>query len=383
MYKWPLNVNNFSFLDRCKIACFILNGNNRWTQGDRVDKFEKEFADYVGTEYSVFVSSGSTANTAIAMYLKDNLYTPNKRKIIFPSTTWITSISPFIREGFEPVFVDVSLDDFALDLDLVNQYLSENDDVAAIFPTSLLGFVPDVDNLLDISESYNVKVMMDNCENTFGEFNNKNISSFFTSTTSTYFGHQLQSVEGGFIFTNCPKEYEYFRMVRNHGMTRSVSNSSDYENCLVDSRFDFSILGNNFRNTNINAFIGSIDLNKRSRYICKREELYQLFTRNLDSDKFLLPKNFDNRKHIPFSLPLISKDDHKKRLILDYCEINGIETRPIISGNLLRQTCFQKYANYKNFRNSEFLNNNGLYVGLYPTLNKSLLLELLKFVNTI
>ena len=382
MFKWPLNINNFTFKDKLKIALFLLR-NDRWTQGDQVEIFEKRFADYVGVNHAIFVSSGSTANTILAMYLKDKYFTYNKKKIIFPSTTWITSVSPFIREGFEPIFIDISLDDLALDLTDTEKYLQEHNDVLAIFPTSLLGFVPDIDRLKYLSDKYQVKVMMDNCENTFGRYKNHNVSSYFTSTTSTYFGHQLQSVEGGFIFTNDQEEYNYFKMYRNHGMVRSITNNKKYLNNLVDARFDFYLMGNNFRNTNINAYIGNIDFNKKDIYTKNRITLYKLYESLIDKNKYILPINYEYREHVPFSLPIICRNAYNKNNILNFCNQNKIETRPIISGNLIRQTCFNQYGIYTNYKNSELLNNNGLYVGLYSKLDNKLIIELTNFLNTL
>ena len=125
-HKWPLNNSSFTFWDRIKICFFFLNCRLFWTQGRYVKKFEKKFAEFVGTKYAVFVANGSVANTLLAMYLKDTLKNKNKKEIIFPSTTWTTSISPFIREGFIPKFIDISLDDFCLDLNLVEDYLKKN-----------------------------------------------------------------------------------------------------------------------------------------------------------------------------------------------------------------------------------------------------------------
>lgn len=380
-YKWPLNVNNFNFLDKLKICKFIIDPRNRWTQDRQVKLFESKFANFVGSKYAILVSSGSTANTLIAMYLKDHV--SDKNIIVFPSTTWVTSISPFIREGFDPKFIDVSLDDLAMDLDKLEDYLAHNSQkVACIFLTSLLGFTPDIERLIDISEKYKVRIMMDNCENTFGSFKNKNISKFFTSTTSTYFGHQLQSIEGGFIFTDNEEEYNYFLMARNHGMVRSLpKNKEKYLNPLVDERFDFNILGNNFRNTDLNAFIGQIDFEKRYHYIQQRKRLYEVFKENLNESKFLIPKEFKGRNHIPFSLPIICKENYKKDIILKFCESNGIETRPIISGNLLRQTCFKHYDDFNNYPVSEYLTLNGLYVGLYSKLKDKQIKNLTSELN--
>jgi len=383
-FNWPLNNSSFTLLDRIKLSLFVLNKNNFWTQHKYVKKIEKEFAEYVNVKYSVFVSSGSTANTLIAMNLRDANKAKLKNIVIFPSTTWTTSISPFIREGFKPKFIDISLNDFCLDLDLTEEYLKNNhQNVAAIFCVSLIGQVPDIQRLKDLEKRYSVKVFLDNCENTLGLYNNKNISSYFTSTTSTYFGHQLQSVEGGFVFTNSEEEYRYFLMNRNHGMTRSLSvygiDPKDYSNQNVDSLFDFYSLGNNFRNSDINAFIGLLDFARINEYIEKRVNIYNKIKDIFENKDIILPKTIEGRTAVPFCFPFISKDPNFIKSLIKFCKDNGIETRPIISGNLLKQTCYKEYDNYKNFKNSEFLHNNGFYIGIYPNIKDSQIKILKKF----
>ena len=378
--KWPLNVDNFTFLDRLKICKFILNKNNKWTQNGLVNQFELKMADFVGSKYAVFCSSGSTANTMVAMQLKD---ISSKNTVIFPSTTWTTSVTPFIREGFTPKFIDINLEDFSFNYHSLEKFLqTESASVAAIFATSLLGFVPNISKLVELSHRYNVKIMFDNCENTFGKFEEKNVSSFTTSTTSTYFGHHLQSVEGGFVFTNNQQEYEYLLMLRNHGMTRSVVDNEKYLNKDVDSRFDFYCLGNNFRNCEIRSLIGMLDLKKADIHIAKRKYLYNVFASEVDSSKFILPETFENRDPVPFAFPIICKEFKMKKMGLDYCAANGIETRPIISGNLLRQTCFKKYGIAEEFPNSELLHHNGFYVGLHTKLKDNQVLELTDYLNS-
>lgn len=366
--NWPLNDSNFSILDRIRIASFFLDPRNYWTQSVRVREFESKMAQYVGCKYAVFTSSGSTANTILAMSLRDRLKESGskKNKVVFPSTTWTTSVSPFIREGFEPVFIDINFKDLAMDLDKLAKYLEMySDQVACVFITSLLGFVPDIEKIKAIKKSFDIEIMMDNCENTFGEYKGKNVSSFFTSTTSTYFGHQLQSVEGGFLFTNDAKENDYFLMARNHGMTRSVSNPSVYNNSLVDNRFDFNFLGNNFRNTDINAYIGLQDFKRIDKLKAHRIDMYNLYRNTLNTGRSFLPEINSMFSHVPFCLPVFCESVEQKNLFVNYCHSIGVETRPIISGNLLRQTCYRKYADYNRFHNSEFLNNHCFYVGLH------------------
>jgi CDP-6-deoxy-D-xylo-4-hexulose-3-dehydrase len=383
MKTWKLNESNFSFSDRLKIASFFLNAKNFWTMNKKVSEFESEMKNYVGCKHAVFVSSGSTANTILAMYLKDKFHTKQKKKIIFPSTTWTTSISPFIREGFEPLFVDISLQNFAVDLDSLEETIKKHHkSLCAVFITSLIGFVPDMERISRISHKYKIKIMMDNCENTLGHFNKQNVSSFLTSTTSTYFGHQIQSVEGGFIFTNDEDEYDYFLMARNHGMTRSVKNNSKYLNPDVDSSFDFYFLGNNFRNTDINAFIGLLDFKRIKKLKKIRVSLYNYYLSNAKCAENL-PRITEKYSHVPFCLPIFCENSEKKRQALKFCEQTGIETRPIISGNLLRQTCYKNYADFSKFKNSEYVHNYGFYVGLHSKVNKKNILKLTQFLNNL
>lgn len=364
-YKWPLSIPQFSLFDKIKFVTRILT-NDRWTHGDDVTAFEEAMAKFVQTKYAIFTSSGSTANTLLAMYLKDTEL--NKKNIIFPSTTWITSVSPFIREGFKPVFIDINMEDFSISLEKLEEYLKVNaKSTACVFITSLIGFTPNIDRLITIGQKYNVRIMMDNCENTLGKFGSFNVSSFFTSTTSTYFGHQLQSIEGGFIFTNNEIERDYFVMARNHGMLRHLppDRQTLHRNPMVDAAFDFGLLGNNFRNTNLNAFLGLCDLQRAEQYFHSRKRLYNVFTNYLD-DFLILPEDTYPSIHAPFCLPIIPKSRYKNKLVQlkKLCGQMSIETRPIISGNLLRQTPFSN-TNYIDFTNSEYLHNNGFYIGLH------------------
>lgn len=381
MKNWKLNEPNFNFFDKLKICKFILS-DSFWTMNKNVIDFENKMSNYIGSKYSVFVSSGSASNTILAYYLKDNFYKPEKNVVVFPSTTWTTSVSPFVREGFVPKFIDISLNNFCMDLGELENYLKTNfNEVACVFVTSLLGFSTDISKLLDLQKKYNVKIMMDNCESTFGKYNGRNVSSYFTSTTSTYFGHQLQSVEGGFIFTNDNNEYEKFLMYRNHGMTRSVKEKEKYENKKVNPKFDFYLLGNNFRNSDIHALVGLQDFKRIEKFTNKRIKLLNYFRSNVNQNIVILPKETENVIDVAFSIPLVFKNIEHKKIILDFCKESNIETRPIISGNLLRQTCYNHFDDYTKFKNSEYIDAHGFYVGLHYKLGLSHIKILLEQIN--
>ncbi|MEK6879173.1 MAG: DegT/DnrJ/EryC1/StrS family aminotransferase [Nanoarchaeota archaeon] len=396
-FKWPLNINNATWLDRLRICSFILNPNNRWTADRYVSKFEEEMAAFVGVKYAVFTSSGSSANSILAAYLKDKIIKEKSSRhiVVLPSTTWQTACSPYIREGFIPHFIDVNLNNFSMDLLLLANYLNANHEkVACVFITSLLGFNPDISKILELQGIFHeITFYIDNCEHNFGHFDARNIKSPFviTSTTSTYFGHMLSSIEGGFIFTNNLEEYEKFLMYRNHGMTRTLPNESreKYTNPKVDSRFDFYCLGNNYRNSDLNAFIGLLDFNKRFAYIKKRRELYGVFQYNLNRDRYVLPEDSVQKNlswFVPFCLPVIaigSNAGKRIKLAKIYCIENGIETRPIISGFLGHQTAYRNLLNEKDHSISVYLHENGFYVGLYSKLKKRNIFKLVNYLNKI
>ena len=389
---WKLNDSQFTLIDRAKLAWFVLS-DNQWTQSKHTAEFECKMAQFVGSKYAVFVANGSLANTLIAMYLRDkHVAMQTGNTVVFPSTTWMTSISPFIREGFDEKFIDVNLENFSMDLNKLEQYLKKSaKHVACVFVTSLLGFNIDINNLLWLRDKYQVTVMIDNCENTLGISDGKNVSSFVTSTTSTYFGHQLQSVEGGFVFTNDPDEYEYFLMARCHGLVRGLPESlrQKHSNPDVDSRFDFSLLGNNFRNTDIHAFIGMLDLKRVNQYRAQREMFYNLFRNILNKrkvlDMFIMPNIItlnNDEKIYPFCIPIILKKHNpamRDRLIKISHEM-GVETRPICTGNIVRQTPFKNNYRSGAFDGAEHLHHNGFYLGLHGLLNK---FQVEKFAETL
>jgi CDP-6-deoxy-D-xylo-4-hexulose-3-dehydrase len=341
------------------------------------------------------VSSGSTANELIAQYAKR--LNPKKPIVVFPSVTWQTSISPWINNGFTPKFIDINLKDFSIDLDLLENYLkAKNHSVNTVFLTSLIGLTPDIPRAENICKKYGVQLKLDNCENSFGSYYDEDIYDYRhvcsgpTSSTSVYFGHQTTTgSEGGMIFTNDEEEFVFYVLGRSHGLTRELNRydlSKDYakilSNKLVDPSFDFNTLGGNYRSTNIAAFMGLLDFKRIYDYAYDRLQLYNTYSSNLDVSKYLLPDNVNDRVNVPFCLPIISKK-RKSKLIKNYLKEKNIEYRPIISGNILRHTCYKQYEDYKLFKNAEYLHKNGLYVGLHSQVSEDQILNLTDYLNQV
>jgi len=390
--SWSLNESNFTYLDRLKICLFFLDSRNRWTQANHVFEYENLWKGYTGSKYVLAVSSGSTANTLIAQYATKDL--PKKNIVIFPSVTWQTSISPWVNLGFSPKFIDVNLTDLSIDINKLEDYLkTEYEKVNTVFVTSLIGITPDVDRLKSLCKKYKVELKLDNCENIFGYYGGKHICSELSCSTSLYFGHQCTTgSEGGLIFTNDKDEFISHILNRAHGLTRELKNYDGtldaykrLSNKEVDPLFDFNTLGSNYRMSNIQAYMGKLDFKRAEDYSLVRQGLYNRFALTLDTNKYILPENYNNRKNVMFSLPIITRAKSKTKFnrVKTLIKALGIEYRPVISGNLLRQTCYRKFDNYRKFRNAEHIHNYGIYVGLHPKLKDSQVADLAGQLNEI
>tara|TARA_R100000152_G_C6771301_1_gene197792 strand:+ start:530 stop:1744 length:1215 start_codon:yes stop_codon:yes gene_type:complete len=400
---WKLNVDNFTLLDRLKICKFFLSKRNKWTQGKYVKEYEKAWAEYTGCKYAVMFSSGSTANTSIAQYVQKKYYlrpikvTPT---VLVPSVTWQTSVSPWLFTKFRIKFIDVGFDDFCMDTNKLSDFLKDNHSIVSyIWPTSLLGFNPNIKEISKLSRMYKIPFGLDNCENAFGEIISNtedgslglktHICKVATSSVSTYFGHHTTSTEGGFVITDDKEEYEFHLMNRSHGMTRSLKDydidPSPYRNPLVDPSFDFYSEGSNFRATDIEAFIGLLDFKRINDYIEKRRALYSYFSGKLDNSKFILPKFDIGNYNVPFCLPIISRDTDSNKVTKAkaFCEKNNIEHRQVIGGNMLRQRPYRHMEDHNDFPVAEHIHKYGFYVGLNQQVEESKILNLTDYLNSL
>lgn len=407
MYKWPLNTICHSYLDRIKLALFFLDIRNRWSMGVKVKEFEEKFAKFLGVKYVVATSSGSTANSILSHYFKDKniqKFNSGKNQVIVNGISWATNVNPFIRDGYKPIFIDINLKDFSIDYDKLDDYLSENyKNIACVFITSLIGYAPDMNRLQKICSNYNVELTCDFCESSLSKYNDdytwsfEHIGSCVTHTHSFYIGHLLSGIEMGCIATNDEKEYQEFQLFRNHGMIRTIKNLINVENNiyktlqnkLVDDSFSFARIGNNYRPTEVNAYLATLDLNRAEIYKEKRQNLFGIFKETIDYNKYYLPHEdsmaVDN---VHFCLPIIVnpkyKENTKENLIkkvknlLDY---ELIENRPIISSTMTRHVIYQQYGNYKDLKNSEYLSKYGCYCGLHPKVTKRQILSLTSALN--
>ena len=361
-FFWPLQENIVTEEDKGELINFI-NTTNRFTQFEKVKQFEEVYSKWQGCKYSVYVNSGSSANLILINALKEKYNWKDGDEIIVPAITWITNISPVIQCGLKPVFVDVNFKDFSFDYENLGKEINEK--TRAIFITHLIGFPADVKKIKEIIGNRDIKIMEDCCESHGATIEGIKIGNHgVASTFSFYWGHHMTTVEGGMLCTDDEELYHLFLLKRSHGLARELPKvlHESYRKKYPEIDFEFLFLtdGYNFRNTEFNAVLGLAQIKKLDNYIQIRNDNYKKF---LDickryKEELLLT---DNPGISSFSLPFILKNSYRKKEFQKKLTEEGIQTRPIISGNLLKQPFLEKYQ--KDLPNAEYLHHNAFYIG--------------------
>jgi CDP-4-dehydro-6-deoxyglucose reductase, E1 len=365
-FKWPLMKNNITLSDRLKLAKFVLT-SDRFTNGKKVREFESKWNDWLGSKYSLYVSSGSTANYLLLSAVKELYGLKDGDKVLVPACTWVTNVGPVIQLGFTPIFCDINLDNFSFcekDLEHISKIHS---DIKLIFVTHLIGFSANVEKYKKLFP--NALILDDVCESHGCKLPNgyRTGSDSLGATFSFYFGHHISTIEGGMISTNNYELYDLMKMKRSHGLARESTRYAEYIKQYPDisNQFLFITDGYNFRNHELGAVLGLSQLKRLDLYIQKRNQNYKKFVDiiskySIDFYVPLVPQTCSN-----FCFPLICRTKElADRLKVIFDEV-GIEHRPIISGNLLKQPFLSghKITTQKDNLNVDHIHNNGIYLG--------------------
>ena len=368
---WPLQEN---FLDTKTVndLCYFIKSNNRLTQFTKVRNFEKNFSKWNGSKFSIFVNSGSSANLIMVQSCKEIYKWKNNDEIIVPSVTWPTTVTPVSQSGLEPIFVDVNLKDFSFDYDDLKKKITNK--TKAIFVAHLIGFPANIKKIKRIIGKKKIVLLEDCCESQGAKINQKKVGNFgIAGSFSFYWGHHMSTIEGGMICTNDEKFYNLCLLKRSHGLARELplKKQNFYKRKYSKNNFKFLFLtdGFNLRSTEINAFLGLKMLKKINSWIKIRNNNYENFINIIKKykNKFKLLKN---QKDISsFVLPFLMVNKIDKIKLENLLNTHGIETRPFIAGNLLRQPFLSRYSN-KNFLNADIIEHNAFYIGNNQFVNK-------------
>ena len=382
--------NNFTKSDMDSVIKLVKKKDIILTQSKNVKEFEKKWSKWVGTKYSVFVNSGSSANFITISALKTLNKNKNKNEIIVPTLTWVSDINSVIMNGFKPVFVDINLSNLSMNTDQVIKKISKK--TLAVFITHAQGFNGLDDKLVSTLKKKKIHLIEDVCESHGATYNKKKLGSYgLISNFSFYYAHHLTTIEGGMACTNDKKIYETLKMLRSHGMIRESGNKQ-YEKKTVKKnkdlspKFIFLHPTLNFRNNEIGAVIGINQLKSLDKNNNQRAKNFKLFLDLLDGKKYFKSFNLEGNSNYAFPIILQTKDLKIRDYFEKKLKIANIEFRRgnAGGGNQLRQPYIKnivKNVNLNNFKNVEHVHFFGYYIGNYPSLKSKKIIKITNFLN--
>ncbi len=351
---YPLAADTFGH-DEIEAAKSVLD-SGRLTMGERVREFEAEFAAWTGAGHALLTNSGSSANLLAvdAMLRRSDRDAPWKPgdEVLVPGLAWPTTVWPLAQLGLVPVFVDVNPATLALDLDSAASVLTPR--VKGMFLIHPLGHVPDMAPYLKFCEDNGLALLEDTCESLGAHSSGKHAGTMgVMGTFSCYFSHHISTIEGGVVITSDSALYDDLMSARAHGWIRDRSDRARWVERYpeLDSRFMFIMAGYNVRPTEIQGAVGRVQLRKLDWMLEGRESLARRVHGSLEkSSPWLeligsasLPEDgvrLERRRrvHSWMTLPIRVRDGAPMgaREIQRHLEAHGVETRPIIAGNLAR-----------------------------------------------
>jgi CDP-6-deoxy-D-xylo-4-hexulose-3-dehydrase len=356
----------------------FIQSSDRYTCGNMVKQFEDAWSEWLGCKYSLYVTSGSTANLLLMAAVKELYDIPNGSKVLVPACTWVTNVAPVFQVGLEPVFCDVDLERYSFDINSL-----PDEDIKIVFVTHLLGLNSPVEKL---KEKYpNAIFLEDICEShgVRAPDGTKRGSSGTGSTFSFYYGHHMTTIEGGIISTDNELLYELMKIKRSHGMARLLS-PPYYEEAInkhpkIDPSFLFLTDGYNFRNTELNAVLGIEQLKRLDENIETRRDNFKCFMEHLDPELFYIPYNDPGNSS--FAFPFVcKKPEDMLKLKTIFTEL-GVEYRPIVSGNLLLHPFLEKWKDSVDVPNANLLNDNGVYIGNNHFVTKDMIVKVFETIK--
>lgn len=351
-YKLSENTFNNLEIDAVKK---LLDSGEKLTYGKYVEKLEKKVASINNRKYCVMVNSGSSANLiGISALIHSNKFNLKKGdEIIVPSLSWGTTFSPLIQHDLKLVFVDINIRTLNLDECKIEKAISRK--TKGIFLANILGQSCNLEHISKICRKHNLILMLDNCESFLSTHKGKISSKFgIFSTLSSFFSHHFSTIEGGYLLTDDFEIYCLALSLRSHGWIREQpqkskllkSKYSDFERS-----YKFVLPGYNLRPNEISATLGLEQIKKVRKFVKSRRENANFFYKIFNESSAYHLQKFDKESSF-FAFAFILNKNIRDKVLLKLTQA-GIETRPIVSGNIIHN----KMIKYSNFRISEKVTN--------------------------
>lgn len=374
------------------------------TSGRYTDEFEKKLAEYLGVRYCSLVNSGSSANLNAFMALTSPLLGDRQVRrgdeVITVAAGFPTTVTPMIQYGAVPVFVDVTIPQYNIDVTQLEAAYSEK--TKAVMIAHTLGNPFDLKAVKEFCDRHNLWLVEDNCDALGSRYTMDGVERFTGTigdigTSSFYPPHHMTMGEGGAVYTDNPLLHKIIRSFRDWGRDCVCPSGKDN---LCGHRFDrqygelplgydhkyvYSHFGYNLKATDLQASIGCAQLEKFPGFVEKRRHNFDRLRAALDgaevtADKLILPEPCENSRPSWFGFLITCKEGVDRNKVVQYVENKGVQTRMLFAGNLIKHPCFDQlraagtgYRVVGDLHVTDQIMNNTFWVGVYPGMNDEMI----------
>lgn len=371
------------------------------TAGHYTEQFEKEMAEYLGIRYCAVVNSGSSANLVAFMTLTSPLLGERRVKpgdeVITVAAGFPTTVTPILQYGAVPVFVDVTIPQYNINVEQLENALS--DKTRAVMIAHTLGNPFDLKSVKEFCDKHNLWLIEDNCDALGSVYEIDGVQKFTGTigdigTSSFYPPHHMTMGEGGAVYTDNPLLNKIIRSMRDWG--RDCICSSGRDNMCghrfdkqygelplgYDHKYVYSHFGYNLKATDMQAAIGCAQLKKFPSFVEARRKNFAHLSQRLQcvSEKLILPEACPNSNPSWFGFMITCKEGIDKNKIVTYLEEHGVQTRMLFAGNLTKQPCFDEmrksgegYRIVGSLEVTDRIMRDTFWIGVYPGMNTEML----------
>lgn len=379
------------------------------TAGRYTVQFEEEFAKYLGVRYCSLVNSGSSANLLAFMALTSPLLEERQiqrgDEVITVAAGFPTTVAPIIQYGAVPVFVDVTIPQYNIEITMLEKALSSK--TKAVMIAHTLGNPFDLKEVSKFCKQYNLWLIEDNCDALGSEYTMEGetrLTGTFgdIGTSSFYPPHHMTMGEGGAVYTDNPLLHRIIRSLRDWG--RDCICPSGYDN-LCGHRFDgqygelplgydhkyvYSHFGYNLKATDMQAAIGCAQLEKFPSFVEKRRKNFLKLYHGLQEvqDKLILPVAREGSNPSWFGFAMTCRKETERKKVISYIESHGVQTRMLFAGNLIKHPCFDEMRKEKegyrvvgSLQNTERIMQDTFWVGVYPGMTDEMMEYMIRVIR--
>jgi CDP-6-deoxy-D-xylo-4-hexulose-3-dehydrase len=385
-YWYPLSMATYGTEEILQVLDSLCSF--RTTMWEKTLEFEKRFADHQKSAAAVMVNSGSSADLLMCHLLVDpiNPLLTTGSEVLAPVVTWPTQLWSIMMAGLKLKLVDVNPK--TLNIDLADLERSITPRTKALFLVHLMGNPCSMDRIKEIAQKHGLIIIEDCCEALDSMYAGVKVGNFgLCGSYSFFFSHHMTTMEGGMVVCRDEELADRLKILRAHGWLRNVENSKfPLDSYNVDPRYAFVNWGFNLRPTDLQAGFGLCQLEKLPDFNQRRKLLAKRFFTGLNNNPYLSFPEVDlEADPCWFALPVMLKADapFARRDIICYLESQGVETRPIVAGNIARHPVARQFPEFsaRTFPGADKIHEQGFYLGLSPLFSEEMIDRLLDILQ--